>query len=45
MKSLELQDHAEEVVNVPGIRVDEDVGDALLLDLAQDGPGKKIAIE
>ena len=42
---LELQDHAEEVVDVPGIRVDEDVGDALLLDLTQDGSGKKLAVQ
>ena len=34
MKSLELQDHAEEVIDVSRIRVDEDVGDALLLYLA-----------
>ena len=33
------------MIDVPGIRVDENVGDALLLDLAQDGSGKKFALE
>ena len=35
---LQLQDHAEEELHVPGVRVDEDVRDALLLDLTQDRP-------
>ena len=37
---LQLQDDAEEVVHVPRVGVDQDVRDALLLDLAQHRPRK-----
>ena len=35
---LQLQDDAEEVIHVARVGVDQDVRDALLLDLAQDRP-------
>ena len=38
---LQLQDDAEEVVHVPRVGVDQDVRDALLLDLAQHRPREK----